>query len=102
MKPIKLKRVTQIVMADNHNIDTILTDSFFELVKQDGQYLILNSNGDIECVFDNKSNAIDDLMLYVINDDTAVTGYGTHSGRKYWQLPIRLQNQVKRLARVIS
>jgi len=100
MNPIKFKRATQIVMADNHNVDTVLTDSFFQLIKEDGQYLLLDGNGDTLESFNCKRDGVDDLMLYVINDDTPVTGYSTHSGRKYWQLPIQLQNQVKRAIRI--
>ena len=31
------------------------------------------------------------------SEDAPVTGYGTHSGRKLWQLPTRLRREISKL-----
>lgn len=98
MKPVIVKCVTQIVMADNHHVDVIVTDGIYTLTKTSGGF---NVNGEsVDDDYDVIDDARDDMLSLAINDDTPVTGYGSQSGRKYWQLPIRIQNQVKRLMRV--
>ncbi len=36
MNLIKFRCAIQIVMADNHNVETVLTDGFFQLIKKVG------------------------------------------------------------------
>ena len=125
MTPLKFKHVIQIVMADNNNIDCLVTDGLvykvvrvvsdtrngfelyedFALTEFFSVYDPLEYNNHLKdplraAVRQSKQSAICEMQAYALDDDTPVTGYGTHSGRKYWQLPVRIQNRVKRLMRV--
>jgi len=63
---------------------------------QEGFNIFIN-NEEADCA-DTYSDAIEEALKYLVDDDLTVSGYGTHSGRKFWQLPESIQEEVVKLA----
>ena len=55
-------------------------------------------NGEESDWKDNEQDAIEEAATYIISDDLIIKGYGTHSGRKFWQLPESIQDEVIKMA----
>ena len=80
-------------------------DSLYEITKGDpitvqysgGNADIFVSGEEVETV---KPSEVKDALISWMTDDgdLAVSGYGKHSGRKFWQLPDALQTEVLKLA----
>ncbi len=60
--------------------------------------ICMASSTEIDGYFTNKPDAIDRLAAYAVEDDLIISGWGKHSGTKFWQLPEYLQKQVKKAA----
>lgn len=46
-----------------------------------------------------KEQAAQEAEGYIVDEDLVVSGFGKHSGRKFWQLPQKLQREVIRAAK---
>ncbi len=102
---IKYRTIEAIVMADDNNVECV---EFGEVYTVDnartaedkrciGAYVAYDKKG--EGVFGAES--LDELKEEAheqcIDDHLVVSGYGRKSGRKFWQLPIKLQNEIKKM-----
>lgn len=91
-----MRKLKNIEMANDNEIFEMTFDGKIE-VKQselDDGYDVLIDGEEIEW-FDNQEDAIAEAEDYTIDDMLIVSGYGTHSGRKFWQLPVSVKNQVR-------
>ncbi|MEC4725217.1 hypothetical protein HWQ46_06580 [Shewanella sp. D64] len=106
-------RFKQIISVEMANTTDILSVSFgqeIEVVSNDGSrvadywqevaYLVLL---DGKAVDDGRtrSNANEVAQKWQIDDDLRVTGLGTHSNKRYWQLPIELQRKIRKFGSVL-
>jgi len=95
-----MKDVEKIVMADNKRIERIDTDGRIEAVLNidKGECDIYHCKGKkhIFLTSDVKDYAeVEEFVLdTAIDSETPVTGQGRYAGRKFWQLPRRLQQEV--------
>ena len=98
-----MNEIKSIYMADSNHVYEIdsgqelsikknkLNDSIIYEVLVDGQ-----ETGDY---FYKKKYANDCLKEYATDDGRLIVqGYGKHTGRKFWQLPTKLQRQVLKMA----
>ena len=95
-----MRVITRIEMANNEDIYNVGTGETLAIVdSKDGYFEVFENN---ECILDNAisfQEALNCAKEYVVNDGMIiVTGYGKHSGRKFWQLPKSLQKQVLKCA----
>jgi len=82
-------------------------DSLYDVTKGD-PITVKYSGGDADIFVSGEevatvkpSEVKDALIAWMTDDgDLTVSGYGKHSGRKFWQLPDALQTEVLKLARM--
>lgn len=98
-----MNEIKSIYMADNTNVDDIGIGDDFSIKKdkEDNFFIyeiLLNGEGTGE-IFDTKKEAKEYVKEWATdNGHLIVQGYGTHSGRKFWQLPERIQRQIFKMA----
>lgn len=93
-----MKQVKSIEMASSEELyqvqflDTELT------IKPDGEGFSILLGDEEQNWYQTKAQAVADLKSYAIDDDLVVRGFGVHSGRKFWQLPEELKEQILKMA----
>ena len=45
-----------------------------------------------------EAEAVETLVKYAVDDHLIISGYGTYSGRKFWQLPDKIQRTIVLMA----
>lgn len=98
-----MKIVTGIEMADNFNIYDVSFRGFLEIFEDPDEpvwYRIRNHEGEEQGNgFVTRKAARQYMIEYAVDEDLVITGYGKHSGRKFWQLPEELQSKIIGIAR---
>ena len=94
-----MKNIMSIEMANDNDIHQVsLGDEITILKSEDGYFEVHDS--DIAC--DNARSYHEAKRWakeYAVNDGyIIVSGYGKRSGRKFWQLPERMQNKILKMA----
>ena len=93
-----MKRIKSIEMATNDLLLGVTLGDLMTIVdSKDGYFEIYEGN---ECVYDtaaSHSMAKHWANVYA-TDDCYINGYGTNSGRKFWQLPESIQDEALKLA----
>lgn len=83
--------ITSIELADNNNVYNItqeeLHPNFLEDLK--GYY-----ENNLRDTCRDHTVALNKKKCLELSEEATVTGYGKYSGKKLWQLPTRLRNQV--------
>ena len=91
-----MKKIKSIEMANSNEI--------YEITYQGniGVKPNLDSDGGFNIFVDgvesdwreNEDEAIADAKTYRVDETLIILGYGTYSGRKFWQLPVKIQASV--------
>ena len=107
---MRLKQIISVEMANTTDILSVSFGKEIEVVSNDGSrvayywqevaYLVLL---DGKAVDDGhtRSNANEVAKKWQIDDDLRLTGLGTHSNKRYWQLPIKLQRKIRAFGSVL-
>jgi len=95
-----MKRIKRIEMAtDELLLGVTLGDLMTIVDSKDGYFEVCEGN---ECIHDTAASASMAKIWakeYATDDGhLLVSGYGTNSGRKFWQLPESVQNEALELA----
>ena len=114
-----LKIVTRIEMSGNDVVEVLTSgtveihrdlieekytrDVFPDRTGAPHRYYTIHSQPTGE-VFDENLRGIkyanEYLLFHAIDDDLIIRGYGPHSGRKFWQLPDKIQAKIKKFITV--
>jgi hypothetical protein len=95
------RKIIAIEMASDKDIYEVRLGAELSFKKdKDGDYSIFEGNEEMDCGLNlneahdwvNDEDVIADPML-------VVSGYGKHSGRKFWQLPNAIKRECLRMAR---
>lgn len=95
-----MKQITGINMASSNAIYQIITGSNVTFQHEnDGTYSICIGSEIVEDNISLMAEAQAQAIIWAIDEDLIITGYGCHSGRKFHQLPAQLQSQIRAYAR---
>ena len=98
-----MKEVTYIEMANDTDIFSVDLGRKIRFKKaSDGEGFDLYYESKLIeeiCHAFTRQEARRDVTRYLVDGDLIISGYGKHSGCKFWQLPKRLQGQIRNLAR---
>jgi len=95
-----MKQITGIAMASTNDIYKIVTGNNIIIQHEnDGTYSIYIDSEILEDNISLMAEARAQAINWAIDDDLVITGYGRSSGRKFWQLPAKLQDQIRAYAR---
>ena len=105
--PLTLNRtyptISQIEMSNDLDMYQIKTNDnqyFYMDSTEEGDYCIVEKvwggTDDTQEYSHSLAELREQFVKYLIPDDLMITGYGKFSGRKYWQLPTPIKNQVIR------
>lgn len=105
-----LKQIISVEMANTTDILSVSFGKDIEVVSNDGSrvtdywrdvaYLVLLDGKAVDDA-GTRSYANKIAEKLQIDDDLRVTGRGTHSNKRYWQLPITLQRQIMKFGSVL-
>ena len=87
-------KVTTVKLADNNTVNAITQEGL-----HDGFYNDLKNKyggNDLRQVCSDHGIALTKKECLKLSDSILIEGYGTHSGRRLWQLPARLKNQISK------
>jgi hypothetical protein len=92
-----MKKVTRIEMADDNNIYDL---SFGKelTIKPEGEGFSTFEGNEENNYYHTKEQAEQANAESIIDDDLIITGYGKHSGRKFWQLPESMKAKIRKMA----
>jgi len=93
-----MKQVNGVEMATSTELRNVNLGSEVEIkAYKDGGFHICVDGIEINWA-NTKEEATALAKVYVIDNHMFVSGYGIHAGRKYWQLPEKIQRQVRKIA----
>lgn len=93
-----MRQVTRIEMANDNELYEVSTRGQLTVNKlADDDFEIL-LNGEVIDEACSQQEADDTILEYVVDEYMVVSGYGKHSGCKFWQLPESIQNEVMKIA----
>lgn len=99
--PKKIRQITRVEMANSNDLYDVATGHEITVTStpdHEGFYNIIINSEEVD--YDsNRSRAVQKAKVLIIDTDLIVSGYGTHAGRKFWQLPEKLQAQIKKSGR---
>lgn len=93
-----MKTVTRIEMANDNDIYDVKFGALLE-IKPDGEGFTIYEDGEEINYYHTKQQAEEAITESVVDSQLIVTGYGKHSGRKFWQLPTKIQESVLSMAK---
>ena len=90
-----MKTVTAIEMANDNQIYRVSLGKELSIIEDEGDFIITNTgDADGELCRHDLDQCQSRLVEFAIDDDFIVSGYGIHSGRKFWQLPDEIKQEV--------
>lgn len=96
-----MRVVSKVEMADDTYVYNVSFESKNVRIKQDADDdfdVIDCETSELLSHRTSKNLAMDDLFEYAVDPHLTVSGYGIHAGRKFWQLPQDIQDQVYRVS----
>lgn len=95
-----MKQVNGIEMANSKELYGVDYSGKIEIKPaSNGEGFELWINGEESDFAETKREANALAKDYIVDSQLIVSGYGTHSGRKFWQLPQKIQTEVIAMAR---
>ncbi len=92
-----MKTITSITMANDNDIEAVTLGKDITVKESEGFYTVFEGSEPVNDYYTSEQ-ANEAAKELIIDDDLIVQGYGTHSGRKYWQLPDNLKLQIKNIS----
>jgi hypothetical protein len=92
-----MKQVIQIEMSSDQIVNVEFGSRI--IIGKDGEFISIYIYDEIAEDFATIKEAEKALASWAINDDLIITGCGIHAGRKFWQLPEKLQAKIHLMAR---
>lgn len=94
-----MRQITNIEMANSKELYCIIFGDTIEIKQEsNGKGFDIRIAGEEYDFAESKREANALAKDYIIDEDLIISGYGMHSGRKFWQLPQKLQNEVMAIA----
>lgn len=91
----EIKELIRVEMATNEAIYSMSFGDTYHIEQQvDGWFAFINQNNEIINEYPSKEEAEESMIKWAIDSQLIITGYGKNSGRKFWQLPELLQQEI--------
>ena len=101
MKTAKVyTEITQIELIDSNTVYSVTQEKLHSDFIKDLQEHYKSDIKEI-CEDGSYSATLTKKQCLELSDDVRVTGYGKHSNKKLWQLPIRLKNQISKMIKPV-
>lgn len=94
-----MKAIKSIEMANDNDIYEVTFEASIQVkpCNTSGGFNII-VNGEESDWREREAPAIEEAKTYMIDDHMIISGYGTNSGRKFWQLPKSIQQEALAIA----
>lgn len=92
-----MKTITRIEMADDSNAYAVGFGKELS-IKQDGDGFSIFEGDEELNYYHTEQQASKAIRESIVDDSLIIKGFGKHSGRKFWQLPEDLKNEILRMA----
>ncbi len=95
-----MKTIKRIEMANNNDIYNVETNQTLTIKQTDDNYYEIYADDELICDNERSLSSAQQFAEEYATDDgnLVIVGYGTHSGRKFWQLDDELQQKILKLA----